>query len=315
MNKFSLATDSCCDMFKSELQQKDIACLALSCIIDGAAKKDIFDSEKEFRDYIALLRTGVLPGTAMLNAFELETLFTEILERTDGDLIFIALSSGISGTYNNAVSVAKELTEGKFKGRGIYIVDSKSGAAGQRALVDEAVKMRDGGMETKDAFARLNMLADCQHVYMLIDDLKHLKRGGRISALSAIVGTILNLKPLLVCNYHGQIKMHTKCRGMRKTIATAAELAKENYKPAADFNGELDKVIFYVAHADNDAGAEELCAAVREYFPDAEFSIHSAGSVIGTHTGPGALGLFFFGKPRLKMLPLVAKILPSKDKE
>ena len=313
MNKFTIATDSCCDIFKSELDQKGIYCLALSCIIDGEAKKNIFDSEKEFRDYIALLRSGVLPGTAMLNAFELETLFTEILEKHEGDIIFIALSSGISGTYNNAVSVGKELTDGKFKGRNIYVVDSKSGAAGQRALVDVAVGLRDGGAESKDAFERLDRLAEHQHVYMLIDDLKHLKRGGRISGLSAIVGTILNLKPLLVCNYHGQIKMHTKCRGMKKAIATAAELAKENYREPADFKGDLDKIIFYVAHTDNDAGAEELCAAVREYFPDAEFSVHSAGPVIGTHTGPGALGLFFFGKPRLKMLPLVAKILPGKD--
>ena len=318
MRKFTLATDSCCDIARPELDEKEIHCIPLSYIIDGVAHKSIFNTEKEFRDYIALLRSGILPSTAMLNAYDLETLFSETLEKNEGDLLFISLSSGISGTYNNAVSVAKELMEGKFKGRNIYVTDSKSGAAGQRALVDIAVNLRDGGTETAEAFARLNRLAECQQVYVLVDDLKHLKRGGRISALSAIVGSILNLKPLIVCNYHGQLKMHTKCRGMKKAIATAAELAKEHYRAAADFKGDIDKVVFYVAHADNDEGAKELCDAVAELIPDAEFRVYSAGPVIGTHTGPGALGLFFFGKPRLKMIPfegVVSKIMPNKDKE
>jgi DegV family protein with EDD domain len=312
LNKFSLATDSCCDIPKQELEQKGILCVGLSYIIDGVARRSIFSEEKEFRDYIALLRSGVMPSTAMLNSFDLETLFTEALEKNGGDLIFISLSSGISGSYNNAVSVAKELMNGKFKGRKIYVVDSKSGAAGQRAIAYIAAGLRDSGAETADAFARLNRLADCQQIYMLIDDLKHLKRGGRISALSAMVGSILNLKPLLVVNNHGQIKMHTKCRGMKKAISTAAALAKENYKAAADFKGDLDKVVFYISHADNDAGAEELCEAIREQIPGAEFKVYSAGPVIGTHTGPGALGLFFFGKPRLKMIPfegIVSKVM------
>ena len=315
MNKFTIATDSCCDIPKPELEQNGIYCIPLSYIIDGVAHKSIFNEEKEYRGYIGLLRSGILPGTAMLNSFDLETLFTEALENNDGDLIFIALSSGISGTYNNAVSVAKELTGGKFKGRNIYIVDSMSGAAGQRALVDVAIGLRDKGVEAKDAYQQLHKLAECQQVYMLVDDLKHLKRGGRISALSAIVGSILNLKPLIVCNYHGHLKVHTKCRGMKKAIATAAALAKENYREVADFNGGLEKIVFYISHADNDDGAKELCDAVREQIPEAEFKVYCAGPVIGTHTGPGALGLFFFGKPRLKMLPIVSKILPNRDRD
>lgn len=299
MRNFTLATDSCCDINKSELREKGVFCAEMSYIINGVAQKDNFDGEKQYHGYIGLLRTGVMPTTTQLNTFELETFFTDVLKRTDNDLLFITLSSGISGTYNNAVTVAKELMAGPFKGRNIYIADSKGGAAGQRALVDIAVKMRDKGESARSVFNCLNRLIPYQQIYVLVDDLKHLKRGGRISALSAIVGTILNLKPMLVVNHLGQIRMYNKARGIKKVMALTAGVVRENYRGAEEFNGDLDEIIFYIAEADAADNVKALCDAITEKIPDAKFNINPVGPLIGTHVGPGAVGLFFFGKPRL----------------
>ncbi len=299
MGNFILATDSCCDIKKSELRKNNIFCAEMSYVIDGVAHKDNFDSDAEYYDYIGILRRGIMPSTSQLNEHELEVFFTGILSQTTGDLLFISLSSGISGSYNNAMAVSRRLMAGPFNGRSIYILDSKGGAAGQHALVDIAQRMRDEGLNAEDAFNRLNRLVANQQVYVLVDDLKHLKRGGRISALSAIVGTILNLKPLLVVNHLGQIRVYAKSRGINKVMALTADLVSNNYLPAEAFRDEAGENAFYISDADSAENVALLCSAIKERLPQAKFKINPVGPLIGTHVGPGAIGLFFFGKPRL----------------
>ena len=219
--------------------------------------------------------------------------FTETFEpylKAGTDVLYLGFSSALSGTYNNSVIVARELAE-KYPERKIRTVDTLCAAFGEGLLVWSAVqKKREGAaIEEVAEWAEQNRLH--LHHWFTVDDLNHLKRGGRISGTAALMGTMLGIKPVLHVDGKGGLTMIDKVRGRRQALEDMVkhmELTGENLK---------DQMIF-VSHSDYQEGADYIQKLVAEKFGCTRFRVAPIGPVIGTHTGAGSVLLFYFGKDR-----------------
>lgn len=291
MQNVILSTDSCCDIYKKELKEKNVNYISLKYIHNGTEYADEFTQDSDYSNFYNFLRSGNLPTTTQLNTFETAEYFEKLLNTNNGELVHITLSSGLSGTFNNAVAAAREV-EQKLPGRKIYVIDSRGATLGQMLLVDRAIKMRLEGKTAKEIFDDIQSVAPRVHHLIMANDLFHLKRGGRVSAVSAIVGTILQIKPIIVMTSEGKLLPVEKMKGITKAFH---HMVKNCKKDAEDVMNQT----LYIAHADCPELAADLKAMVQEEIP-VPVKIGYIGPIIGTHTGPGTVGLVFIGckKPK-----------------
>lgn len=293
---FIISTDSCCDIPSNRLKELNVRYVLMPNIKDGQTAYPDYINNEDFEKFYEDITKGSMPKTSLLNVFDMENYLTPILEKEKGDILHIALSSGLSGTYENAVIAGKNL-EARFPGRNIFIVDSLGGSLGQGILVDTAITLRAKG---HDAHITAEILNDVkfriQH-WVFVDDLKHLKRGGRISGASAVVGSLLKLKPVLSVNRKGYLKVVHKTFGLQKAIKQLADSVEKYGEESITSHGERFPLKVYVAHANCPKNAETLIELIKE---KTKCSFHTGymGITIGTHTGPGALAVFFFGKQK-----------------
>ena len=239
--------------------------------------------------YYEGLRRGHKVGTSLLNAQTFITHFTPVLERGE-DIIYVSMSSGISGTYNAAVSTASELME-SFPGRFIHVVDSHGCGFGNGLLAVMAAKLSREGTDVREA-ARLvdeEVPHTCQ--YFTVDDLNFLKRTGRVSGATAMIGTVLNIKPILFGDSTGHIVACSKVRGRRKSIEALAAKYREK-----KLDSPQQKIC--ISHGDCPEDAQMLAGLVREITPGIPTTICQHEPFSGAHVGPGMLGLFFRGTER-----------------
>ena len=258
---FILATDTSCDVFRNELTAREIVYKPLSYIIDDVAYPDEFTSDAEYKEFYDKIRGGKMPSTSQINLVEHEEFFDELINKYDGDVVYLTLSSGLSGSYATACAAAKNVKE--KTDRNIYVVDSLG------ATISEA-QLRD--------------FVNHIHTWFVPVDLMHLKRGGRVSGPMAYLGTALNIKPVLFINKIGGLSVVHKIRGTSKAMAFMAErFASDGVKYARKF---------YVASADSEF-ADEMLARMKAVRPDCEGEVGWIGPVIGAHTGCGAVGITF----------------------
>ena len=285
---YKIITDSCCDFTDQMCAQLDVSLVPLIVTYNGKSQTN-FSEEASIKAFYDELRGGVTATTSAVNPEGWAGLMEPILAAGQ-DILAICFSSGLSTTYQSAVIAAGELQE-KYPDRKIRVVDSLCAALGQGLLIWYACQKRDEGLSLEEltAWVEENKLHICH--WVTVDDLSHLKRGGRISATSAIVGTMLNIKPIIHVNDEGRLINVAKVRGRK----TAIQLL-------ADKVGELGKGFSndtcFVVHGDCAGDAEALAGIIKEKYGVKNVHIGYLGPVIGAHTGPGVLALFFLGEYR-----------------
>lgn len=287
MANFQIITDSGSDL-PIEMQRKlNIEVARLTLNFRGKELEDSVDSGmKELYD---ALRAGEEAKTSAVNPDAWQKIMEPVLQQ-EKDILVLAFSSGLSTTYQSAVIASGELLE-KYPQRKIRVVDTRAASLGQGLLIWYACKKRDQGMELDQIadWAEENKLHLCH--WFTVDDLMYLKRGGRISAATAIVGTVLGIKPVLHMDDEGHLINMSKARGRKASIAALAEKIGQLGLP-----GE-NKTVF-ICHGDCLEDAKYLEKLVREKYGVEEVFIGYTGAVIGSHSGPGTLALFFLGKNR-----------------
>ena len=287
MRDYKIITDSCCDFPVDTYGQLDLAYVPLSLDFRGSVSQDRNDdSLKELYDG---MRAGESAKTSAVNPDTWAKTMEPWLQK-GMDVLVLAFSSGLSTTYQSAVIAAQEMME-KYPERTVRVVDTLCASLGQGLLVWYVCKQRDNGatLEEAAAWAEENKLHLCH--WFTVDDLMHLKRGGRVSAATALVGTMLQIKPVLHVDDEGHLINVSKARGRKASIEALA-------KKAGELGGNYDNSTMFLSHGDCREDAEYLAKLLKEKYGVKEVFISYVGSVIGSHSGPGTLALFFLGDHR-----------------
>ncbi len=287
MSNYQIITDSGCDLPTDLLQSMDVRKVSLSVLFRGETRIDsVDDGIKEFYDG---LRDGEIATTSAVNPDSWRCVIEPAFQNGQ-DALVLAFSSGLSTTYQSAVIAANELME-QYPDRKAYVVDTLCASLGEGLLVHYACRKRDEGMdlETLRDWVEGNKFRICH--WFTVDDLMFLKRGGRISSATALVGTMLQIKPVLHVDDEGHLINISKARGRKAAIDALAKKVEE-------LGEGLDNETMFISHGDCIADAEYLARLLKEKYGAKHVHINHVGAVIGSHAGPGVLALFFLGKHR-----------------
>nr|MBQ8245419.1 DegV family protein [Oscillospiraceae bacterium] len=284
---YKIITDTCCDFPAEMYEALDLAVCPLSVLYKGETYTTY--SEQWLKDLFDGLRQGEAASTSAVNPEGWKAVIEPVLKEGK-DALVLAFSSGLSTTYQSAVIAADELKE-TYPDRKVNVVDTLCASLGQGLLVWYACQKRDTGFSLEDltAWVEENKLHLCH--WFTVDDLMYLKRGGRVSAATALLGTMLKIKPVLHVDDEGHLINVSKARGRKASIEALAAKMGETGTPGAN-----DTV--FICHGDCQADAEYLAAQVKEKYGVKDVFIYYVGAVIGSHSGPGTLALFFLGKNR-----------------
>ena len=283
---YVLITDSACDILPETLAEWKVQMIPLAFLFTDTGKEQK-DHEEPIKDFYKAMRDGRVAKTSCVNEDAFVDVFTPILE-AGNDLLYLGFSSGLSATCENGKKVAASLAK-KFPERKIRVIDSLAASAGQGLFVYLAAKNRDAGMtldENADALEK-DVLHICH--WFTVEDLVYLKRGGRVSAATALLGTALNVKPVLHVDNEGHLIKMTQVHGRKKSIRRMAEMLGETI---------LEDTPVFISHGDCLEDAELLAKILKEEYGRETNLITGIGSVIGAHSGPGTLALFFRGRER-----------------
>ena len=271
-------------------QELDIQVAPLSVLLEGRSYKNYLDGrEIAFSDFYAALRGGKLAKTSAVNIEDFVQLFTPILEAGQ-DILYLGFSSALSATYQCGASAMEMLRE-KYPQRKLYAVDTLCASLGQGLMVYyAALKKREGlSIEQVRDYVEQNKLHLCH--WFTVDDLHFLKRGGRISATTEIIGTMLSIKPVMHVDDEGRLIKVEIAKGRKGSIRRLKE------KMAQSAVNPQDQVVF-ISHGDCLAEAQSLADMIKEQLGVKEVVLNYVGPVIGAHSGPGTIALFFLGDKR-----------------
>lgn len=290
MSDFVIVTDSCADLPLSLVEELDIHVLPLSFTICGKTLEDLPDKRNmSSAEFYGLLRQGEMSTTAAVNMHQymerLEPLLAE-----GKDALIISFSSALSNTYNAGRMAAEELRE-KFPERKIETVDTLTATVGQGLLVWAAAKKRQAGesLESVRAWCEEHKGKVCG--WFTVNDLMHLKRGGRVSTTTALAGTLLQIKPIFHITDEGKLENADKARGRKAALDYLVKKVSETIL-------EPKTSTVFLSHSDCLDEARQVAEQIKETCGVKETIIGDIGPVIGSHTGPGCVTVFYFGQPR-----------------
>ena len=289
MSEYVITTDNNSDLPEKYFKDHGVGCMYLSYSMDGKNyTHENFLPEHEFYE---AMRNGSMPTTAQVNPENAKTLLEPYLKEGK-DILHIAFSSGLSGTYNSSRIAAEELME-EYPDRRIMLVDSLSASLGQGLLVWLAQQKKELGQTLEDVadWVEKNKLK-MVHLFT-VDDLNHLYRGGRVSRTTAIVGSMLNIKPVLHVDNEGKLTAIGKVRGRKKALQELVKLMDEKI---GSFGADCDTI--FISHGDCEQDAQYVAAKVKEKYNIKNIIINQVGATIGAHSGPGTMALFFVGDVR-----------------
>ena len=289
MSEYVITTDNNSDLPEKYLKDHGVGCMYLSYSMDGKNyTHGNFLPEHEFYE---AMRNGSMPTTAQVNPENAKALLEPYLKEGK-DILHIAFSSGLSGTYNSSRIAAEELME-EYPDRKIIVVDSLSASLGQGLLVWLAQQKKELGQTLEDVadWVEKNKLK-MVHLFT-VDDLNHLYRGGRVSRTTAIVGSMLNIKPVLHVDNEGKLTAIGKVRGRKKALQELVKLMDEKI---GSFGAGCDTI--FISHGDCEQDAQYVAAKVKEKYDIKNIIINQVGATIGAHSGPGTMALFFVGDVR-----------------
>ena len=287
MPNYNIVTDSCCDLRPESYEQLNLTVVPLSLEFRGQVRDD--KSDDSIKEVYAALRAGESARTAAVNPDRwLNAMEPHLAEGRD--VLVMAFSSGLSTTYQSAVIAAEELRE-KYPERTIYVVDTLSASRGEGLLVWYACKKRDEGMTLDELhkWVEDTKLHLCH--WFTVDDLMYLKRGGRISAATALVGTMLKVKPVLHMDDEGHLINMFKVRGRKAALNAIADKLGE-------LGGNYDNSTVFICHGDCIEDAKYVEDILKTKYGVKDVYINYTGAVIGSHSGPGTMSVFFLGDHR-----------------
>lgn len=290
MSEFMLMTDSSADLSQEMVQELGVTVLPLSFTIQGKVYRNYPDNrEMDLPLFYDMLRAGELATTSAVNVAEYTQAVEPILQEKK-DVLILAFSSGLSSTYQASVLAAEELRE-KYPDRKIYTVDTLCASLGQGLLVYLAVQEQRKGRSIEEVrdWAEAAKLHLCHQ--FTVDDLHFLKRGGRISATTAVVGSMLQIKPVLHVDNEGRLINIGKARGRQASLKALVDKMEKTVT-------EEGKKTVFISHGDCRKDAVAVADMVRERFGTQDIRINYVGPVIGAHSGPGTLALFYLGTER-----------------
>lgn len=284
---FFIITDNCSDLPASRnTTVKDFQILNLSFVIDDQPGDYSISSS----DFYNRLRAGSISRTSQVNPPEFEELFRRIIAQGYSEILYIGFSSGLSGTYHSS-TVAAQRVMADHPNVKIITIDSLAAALGEGLIVDQVIERRDQGQSIEEVaqWAETNKL-NVAH-WFTVDDLNFLKRGGRITASAAWFGTALKIKPVLHVDNNGKLIPMEKKIGRKKALARIAEIVRETGVNPQDQT-------IYIAHGDCLDEVEEIKEMIRKEAGTTKFFVNDLGPVIGSHSGPGTIAVFFFADHR-----------------
>ena len=286
---FVIITDNASDLPEEYYTEHDIDCVRLGFTMDGVTYGGEDGASLDVKEFYTRLRNGSMPTTFQASP-EQTAKHMERHLKEGKDVLVIAFSSGLSGTCNSYLVAARGLEE-KYPDRRIAVVDSLCASMGQGLFVDYIVRKADAGASLEETRTYAENLK--QHIchYFTVDNLFHLKRGGRVSATTAVIGSMLKIKPVLYVDHEGHLIPIGKTMGRKKSISALVEHMKE-----LQILEEDDPI--YISHGDCEEDVEYLIALLHENFGKRKIVVNEIGSVIGTHSGAGTLALFFKGRRR-----------------
>ena len=290
MCDYCIVTDSTCDLPANIAAEMELEIIPMEFQIDGKTYLNYPDGrEYDFHAFYDVLRAGNTSITSQVNYHTFIETFTPILE-SGKDILYIAFSSGLSGTYNGSLIAAGDLME-KYPDRKVICVDSLAASVGEGLLVYTAAKKKAEGLSLEELakWVEDNRLHLCH--WFTVDDLNHLKRGGRVSPAVAIIGTALGIKPVLHVDNEGHLIPVSKVRGRRKSLDA---LVEQMVKTCTQPEGQT----IFIGHGDAKEDAEYVAKLVRQKLKVKTVILNFIGPVIGSHSGPGTIALFFFGTER-----------------
>lgn len=287
MSDYIITVNSTVDAPKEWLKERNVPVIPLKYTIDGKTYEDMDGlSAKEF---FAKLREGHMAVTSQINPEEAKQALEPFLKEGK-DVLHLAFSSGLSGTCNSMKIAAEQLKE-EYPDRKIIVVDTLCACLGEALLLYYVLKLQKEGktIEEAAAWAEENKLHVCHNV--TVDDLHHLQRGGRVSKATAVLGTMVQIKPMIHMDNNGCLQVVAKERGRKKSLNKIVEMAIERSRG-------WDNEIIMITHGDCIKDAEYVAELVREKMGIDNILINNIGTVIGSHTGPGVVAVFNMGEYR-----------------
>ncbi len=293
MSDYVLTCCSTADLPLDYLKNRHIPFVCFHYTMDGKEYPDDLGQSMSFEAFYDRIAKGALPTTSQVNLGQFIEFFEPFLKEGK-DILHVSLSSGLSGSYNSALMARDDLLQ-KYPSRKILLVDSLGASSGYGLLMDAAADKRDAGASIQDLHDwlvanRLNV-----HHWFFSTDLSHYKRGGRISAASATMGTLLNICPLMNMDNLGRLIPRTKIRGKNNVIKEIVKKMEEHAQNGLDYSGKC-----FISNSACFDDARKVADLIEEKFKhlNGKVMINSIGTVIGSHTGPGTVALFFFGDLR-----------------
>ena len=287
---FKIVTDNGSDLPQSYLEEKQVDCLHLSTILDGRVIAGP-GVDLNAKDFYRMLADGAKPSTSQINPSDAKDYFSKHIEDSN-EFLYIGLSSGLSGTVSSMNIGIAEVLEA-HPGKKIEVVDSLSASIGQGIMVAHAVRMRDEGksLEETAQWLRKNVLGF--NTIFTVDNLFDLWRGGRLSKSSAVLGTLIAVKPFMIIDNDGKLVVEKKLRGRKKALAYMVDYMEERLGSQKDMNDVIG-----ICHGDCEEDAESLKQMVTERLGYTRFLVSNVGPMIGTHTGASLVVLGFLGDNR-----------------
>lgn len=291
-SSFILSCESTVDMPYSYVSGRNISVIFYGYTVDGVNYvDDMLRDPAALPHFYEMLNAGKLPTTTQLNAFQYKDYFDTLLQK--GDLLHITLGTGMTRSYQNALTAAEELRQ-KYPHRRIIVVDSLCSSSGYGMLVDCAADMRDAGHTMEEIESWLLENRKLVHHQFFSTELKHYRRSGRMSGATAMIATVLNICPIMRLDDTGKIIAYSKIRGKKNAVNVTVDTMQAHARKGTDYDGKC-----FICHSQCINDAIMLRNAILERFPNLrEIPIFDIGTSIASHCGPGTAAVFFFGDER-----------------
>lgn len=293
MHDFKIITDTTTDLPMTYIEENNIGLMYLNCIIEGKTYGKDNMQELDLKSFYKGMREGKMPTTSQINPEEAKAEFEKYVE-TEKEILCLAFSSGLSGSYNSMRIASEEVMEEHPECK-IRVIDSLCASLGEGLFVYQAVEQRRAGKTMEETAKWLTEhIQNIVHVFT-VDDLFHLYRGGRVSRTSAVIGTVAAIKPVLHVDQEGHLIPIMKKRGRKKALNCLVDYMEE--KQGSFLEDNRNGTVF-ISHSDALEDAEYVRDEIKKRFGVENFVINMIGPVIGSHTGTGTIALFFMGESR-----------------
>lgn len=284
---YLIVMDASADIDSKVFIEEDIRFIPMQYSLNEEMRESKgIESEELLKSFYDSQRSGELTKTTQITPYQYINFFSKLLNE-GYSILYLSLSSGLSSTYQSAMLAASELND-EHKDEKVYVVDSLGATGGIGVLLELACKYRKEGKSIEENCALLNNAKLKLHHFFMVQDLMYLKRGGRVSGATAVVGTVLGIKPILKIDENGKLVNFTKRRGNKLALEELAKLFNENY--------ELNDSPIYIVDGDAKELGDFLASEIKKLIPEAVVKRNMLSPIIGAHTGPGLVAVCFIGK-------------------